>query len=93
MKMKTKDTSFEPMPFLALAALLLATTACPSSTSSGDSDETAASDDDGSDYLCDPVGDNPTVGELLNAPLADDVEVIQKEPQHPGDPGPENLPE
>ena len=43
-------------------------------------------------YECDPVGANPGQGALFNAPLADDVEVIEKEPQHPGDPGPTDLP-
>lgn len=43
-------------------------------------------------YVCDPKGANPAMGDLFNAPLASDVEVITKEPQHPGDPGPNNLP-
>ena len=43
-------------------------------------------------FECDPVGADPVVGELLNAPLDDDVEVIEKVPQHPGDPGPDGLP-
>jgi len=43
-------------------------------------------------YVCDPKGANPAMGDLFNAPLASDVEVITKEPQHPGDPGPSNLP-
>ena len=88
MKLKTQTLSFQ---LLALTALLMGATGCPSSSSSADGDETGGSD--GGDYVCDPVGDNAAVGELLNAPLADDAEVIQKEPQHPGDPGPDNLPE
>jgi hypothetical protein len=32
------------------------------------------------------------MGALLNAPVASDVQVIVKTPQHPGDPGPDNLP-
>jgi hypothetical protein len=43
-------------------------------------------------FVCDPKGANPAMGDLFNAPLANDVEVITKEPQHPGDPGPSNLP-
>jgi len=42
--------------------------------------------------MCDPVGATPEVGALLNAPVAADVEVIQKTPQHPGAPGPVDLP-
>lgn len=41
---------------------------------------------------CDPVGDNPIMNGLLNEPVQADVEVITKTPQHPGDPGPDNLP-
>lgn len=48
--------------------------------------------DAGMEYMCDPVGANPDVGALLNAPVDDDVEVIVKQPQHPGEPGPDNLP-
>lgn len=41
---------------------------------------------------CDPVGADAQMGELLNAPVAADVEVIVKEPQHPGAAGPLDLP-
>jgi len=60
---------------------------CPASD-----DPTDSETDSGPAYECDPVGDNPAMGELLNAPLDDTVEVIQKTPQHPGDPGPDGLP-
>ncbi|MBL4634800.1 MAG: hypothetical protein JKY56_13080 [Kofleriaceae bacterium] len=43
-------------------------------------------------FVCDPVGANPGVGALLNAPLDSDVEVVMKTPQHPGNPGPLDLP-
>jgi len=43
-------------------------------------------------FACDPVGANPEMGALLNAALDPEVEVIQKVPQHPGSPGPEDLP-
>ncbi|MFT4628297.1 MAG: hypothetical protein ACI8PZ_006992 [Myxococcota bacterium] len=45
-----------------------------------------------SDFVCDPVGADPVMGGLLNAPLEADVEVVWKEPQHPGAPGPADLP-
>ena len=94
--MKTKS-SIPTRSFLrlfAVSALLATTTACPASSDDDpNADETDSGNDDGSDYVCDPMGENPDVGELLNAPLEDDVEVIIKEPQHPGDPGPDNLPE
>jgi hypothetical protein len=43
-------------------------------------------------FVCDPVGTHPAMGELLNGPLEADVEVIVKTPQHPGAPGPLDLP-
>jgi len=58
----------------------------------------AAADSADSGYVdysqleCDPVGANPEMGALLNADLDSDVEIIVKDPQHPGDPGPLNLP-
>ena len=63
----------------------------------GDSDSNPANDagieaDASTEWMCDPVGSNPEMGALLNAPLANDVEVIEKTPQHPGHPGPDNLP-
>ena len=41
---------------------------------------------------CDPVGAQPEQAALFNAPVEADVEVIQKAPTHPGEPGPDNLP-
>jgi hypothetical protein len=70
-------------------------TACGDDDTSGsdDIDASMTSDDAAvGGYVCDPEGADPEMGELLNAPLEDDVEVIVKTPQHPGDPGPENLP-
>ncbi len=78
---------------LALAGLTLG--AC------GDDDDTGATPqadasgdtfDGGAEYVCDPVGENPDHSALLNAPVEDDVEVIVKDPQHPGFPGPLDLP-
>lgn len=57
--------------------------------SSADANNTS---NDAAGFTCDPVGANPEMGALLNAPLESDVEVIVKNPQHPGDPGPDNLP-
>ena len=47
---------------------------------------------DGAAAMCDPVGATPEVGALLNAPVAADVEIIEKVPQHPGAAGPVDLP-
>ncbi|MBX2803831.1 MAG: hypothetical protein KTR31_39510 [Myxococcales bacterium] len=60
-----------------------------------DTDTTTTDVDTGTpteQWECDPVGANPEMGGLLNAPLEDDVEVIDKTPAHPGDPGPVGLP-
>jgi len=72
--------------FVALAAL----TACDGGGDAGDSGDTEG-DTDGVGQ-CDPQGPNPEQAALFNAPIEDDVEVIDKTPTHPGDPGPENLP-
>ncbi|MEN0067754.1 MAG: hypothetical protein AAGA48_36835 [Myxococcota bacterium] len=74
----------------AMLILLGVAAGCPA-TDDVDPVETSETGDQEM-YECDPVGADPQVGELLNAPLADDVEVIIKEPQHPGNPGPGNLP-
>lgn len=47
--------------------------------------------DAGTGYVCDPADDTPQ-GMLLNAPLDPSVQVINKTPVHPGDPGPDGLP-
>ena len=58
----------------------------------GDDDDTSTRRDGGvSSYVCDPATDTPR-GMLLNAPLDPEVQVIQKTPTHPGDPGPDGLP-
>jgi hypothetical protein len=44
------------------------------------------------DDSCDPKGADPVMGMLLNAPVDSDVEVVVKKPQHPGTPGPLDLP-
>lgn len=43
-------------------------------------------------FVCDPVGSNAEMSALLNAELDQGVEVIEKTPTHPGDPGPLDLP-
>jgi hypothetical protein len=71
---------------MTLAAAMMTVPAC--------NEEPAAEgqDDNGEEAQCDPVGVDAERGMLLNAPLAADVEVIQKQPQHPGAPGPLGLP-
>ena len=59
--------------------------------SCGDDDGVTTTDAD-TEFTCDPMGDDPAMGALLNAPVDSDVTVIVKDPQHPGDPGPDNLP-
>lgn len=71
-------------------AMALALTGCPEGGKAEDAD--TGTDDETGGAACDPVGANPEVGGLLNAPVADDVEVIVKVPQHPGLAGPDNLP-
>ena len=71
------------------AVLSLSLLGCPAAQ--GDEETSETSGETGSP-VCDPQGANPEMGELLNAPLADDVEIIVKTPQHPGEPGPDNLP-
>lgn len=71
---------------LGLAAAL--TTGCPESEPP--EEDTQETDEGAAE--CDPVGEIPQVGELYNAPLEADVEVVVKTPQHPGAPGPRDLP-
>ncbi len=71
----------------ALAAMFVAGLSCTDDPEGMDD-----ASDDGAEQMCDPVGPNPQVGALLNAPVADDVEVIVKTPQHPGPAGPDQLP-
>ncbi len=44
------------------------------------------------DPECDAEGADAAMGKLLNAPVDSDVEVVVKKPQHPGKPGPLDLP-
>lgn len=74
-----------------LALLLSLTMACGDDDSSADTDA-GTEQDAGSGYICDPVGSNPDQSALFNAPLDEGVEIIEKVPQHPGDPGPTGLP-
>lgn len=78
-----------------LASLLLASSlsllGCGDDGGTGNPDA-APDPGDAAGYTCDPVGPNPGMGALLNAPVDSDVEVIVKAPQHPGDPGPNDLP-
>lgn len=85
--MKTTK-QLKQLVWVCLAAGGLAVGACGDETSSSGVDANNGEDE----YVCDPVGANPEMGSLLNAPLDGDVEVIVKTPQHPGDPGPDNLP-
>lgn len=73
--------------FAALGVPLLLA-GCPESETP---EESTGETDDAAEE-CDPAGPLPEVGALYNAPLAADVEVVVKTPQHPGRPGPSNLP-
>ncbi len=66
--------------------------ACGEDGDSSPVDAAGNSSDGDVAFVCDPVGANPGVGALLNAPLDSDVEVVVKTPQHPGNPGPLDLP-
>ena len=86
----SKTTLYARICSIGAFTLLLA--GCPAGDD-GNADttgETGEGETEG--FVCDPAGANPEMGALLNAPVADDVEVIVKDPQHPGQPGPENLP-
>ena len=79
---------------LLMVCTALALAGCPAAddvAETSDSDDPSGGTSDG-EFECDPMGANPAMGELLNAPVEDDVEVIVKVPQHPGNPGPDNLP-
>jgi hypothetical protein len=78
----------------ALCTALLVAAGCgdDGGGNSSDADVNDTIDASVEEYTCDPVGANPAVGLLLNAPLDSSVEVIVKDPRHPGDPGPSNLP-
>lgn len=81
--------------FVSISSVLLALSLASCGDDGASANDAGVVADGGVDaggFVCDPVGANPVVGELLNAPVASDVEVIVKEPQHVGNPGPENLP-
>lgn len=84
--MRQRTTLFVLPAFLFLAAAVASTCADP------DDDDMMGDDDDDDGWECDPVGANPEMGMLLNEPLDPAVQVVQKVPQHPGNPGPLNLP-
>jgi hypothetical protein len=71
----------------------LCLTACDDDAQEEPADTDGDTDGDTDAALeCDPEGPNPEQAALFNAPIEDDVEVVEKVPQHPGEPGPENLP-
>lgn len=80
------------LSYTSLAVALFAASAA--FVSACNEDEPGMADDDGNvdPEECDPEGVDPEMGALLNAPVAADVEVIQKVPQHPGAAGPLDLP-
>ena len=82
---------------LACALVACLAVAAPGCDGGGSDEETASATDGDTDDTppgpeCDPLAANVEVGELLNAPVEADVEIITKVPTHPGDPGPLNLP-
>lgn len=87
--MKTTMLSWTVIATLAGSLCL---SACDGGDGDGaDTDDASQSDTDAA-LECDPEGPNPEQAALFNAPIEDDVEVVEKMPQHPGEPGPENLP-
>ena len=85
MKAQTKS-------YMSIVCLAFALAGCPAADDVAETEGEEEQETSGGNFECDPVGANPAVGELINAPVADDVEVIVKTPQHPGGPGPDNLP-
>lgn len=77
---------------LLAAALALPVAGCGDDEQTGMNADARTTDEVDAGFVCDPVGDDPAMGALLNAPVESDVQIIVKDPQHPGDPGPENLP-
>lgn len=88
-------TMMQSWTVIATLAGSLCLTACDGgdadTADTADTDDASESDTDAA-LECDPEGPNPEQAALFNAPIEDDVEVVEKTPQHPGDPGPENLP-
>ncbi|TPV95144.1 MAG: hypothetical protein B7733_11545 [Myxococcales bacterium FL481] len=84
-------------PPLFVVALALSATSCGDDSDDpdemGDDDDAAGDDDDAGGWVCDEVGAHPEMGALLNAPVDPaQVEIIVKVYQHPGNPGPLELP-
>lgn len=75
---------------MALAGLMALAPACNDETPPNETQDSDGEDSEGEQ--CDPEGADPQMGMLLNAPVAADVEVIVKKPQHPGPAGPRDLP-
>ncbi len=76
----------------ALVAACLSLAACGDEGGSEEADAAVNAADANTVFQCDPKGVNPEMGDLLNAELEQGVEVIVKEPVHPGNPGPIDLP-
>ena len=76
----------------ALVAACLSFAACGDEGGSEAADAAVRAADANTAFQCDPKGANPEMGDLLNAELDQGVEVIVKEPVHPGNPGPTDLP-
>ena len=89
--MLTTQLTARPRLFVTFALAMCLIPACDddSGADTGGDDPTTAGDQDAS---CDPVGLYPAMNALINAPLAADVEVVIKQPTHPGAPGPLGLP-
>lgn len=75
-----------------LMVLALALGSCTGDDGDALDDGESGDDTGGTMDMCDPVGADPDMAMLLNAPLEADVEVVVKTPQHPGMPGPDGLP-
>lgn len=88
MKMHARHTRWRTT--LGFAGLVLTLCGCPTSDDDPPPGQDTEGDSDGA--VCDPVGADAEMGMLLNAPVAEDVEVIVKTPQHPGAAGPSDLP-
>ncbi|MBA3393167.1 MAG: hypothetical protein H0T89_11005 [Deltaproteobacteria bacterium] len=75
-----------------LAASTLMAAACGDDANTPTDAATIDAVDAAEGCICDPVGAFPQQGALLNAPLKTDVEVLVRQPRHPGCAGPKNLP-
>ncbi|MEM9459161.1 MAG: hypothetical protein AAGF11_33590 [Myxococcota bacterium] len=75
---------------MVLAVFMALTPACNDDPAPAEGQDSDGEDSEGEQ--CDPEGADAQMGMLLNAPVAADVEVIVKTPQHPGPAGPRDLP-